>query len=189
MESVISKVRHAFVAEGCHSKQRSSPFLDGPVPCSRCLVAATPKTASGVLNLPVAIASCSFSFQCLAIASARGSSGFGALIRAWILHMRRPRGQEVRQTPGEHNKYPRKCSMCPSPRQPPELSILLSDQQLLFACCQQLSNARQPIPHIPSQQPQPTPHLNKTVRICSAGLHLSLRISRQMRPSLSTFGW
>ena len=31
-------------------------------------------------------------------------------------------------------------------------------------------------------------HLRRTVRICSAGLHLSLRMSKQMRPSLSTFG-
>ena len=30
---------------------------------------------------------------------------------------------------------------------------------------------------------------NKTVRICKAGDHLSLRMSRQMRPNLSTFGW
>jgi hypothetical protein len=33
------------------------------------------------------------------------------------------------------------------------------------------------------------PHLNNTVRICSAGLHLSLRMSKQMRPSLSMLGW
>jgi hypothetical protein len=29
----------------------------------------------------------------------------------------------------------------------------------------------------------------RTVRIWSAGDHLSLRMSRQMRPNLSTFGW
>lgn len=34
---------------------------------------------------PVATASASFSFQCFAILSARGSSGLGALSRAWIL--------------------------------------------------------------------------------------------------------
>lgn len=31
--------------------------------------------------------------------------------------------------------------------------------------------------------------LNNTVLICNAGLHLSFKISRQIRPSLSTFGW
>lgn len=31
--------------------------------------------------------------------------------------------------------------------------------------------------------------LSSTVRICSAGDHLSLRMSRQMRPSLSMLGW
>lgn len=31
--------------------------------------------------------------------------------------------------------------------------------------------------------------LNNTVRICKAGLHLSLRISRQILPNLSTLGW
>lgn len=30
---------------------------------------------------------------------------------------------------------------------------------------------------------------SSTVRIWSAGDHLSLRMSRQMRPSLSMFGW
>ena len=30
---------------------------------------------------------------------------------------------------------------------------------------------------------------NKTVLICKAGLHLSFKISKQIRPSLSTFGW
>ena len=30
-------------------------------------------------------------------------------------------------------------------------------------------------------------YLSSTVRICSAGLHLSFRMSRQMRPSLSMF--
>jgi len=34
-----------------------------------------------------------------------------------------------------------------------------------------------------------TAHLNRTVRICKAGLHLSFSISRHMRPSLSTLGW
>ena len=29
----------------------------------------------------------------------------------------------------------------------------------------------------------------RTVRIWRAGLHLSLRMSKQMRPSLSMFGW
>lgn len=33
------------------------------------------------------------------------------------------------------------------------------------------------------------PYLRSTVRICRAGLHLSLRMSRQMRPSLSMLGW
>ncbi len=31
--------------------------------------------------------------------------------------------------------------------------------------------------------------LNKTVRICNAGDHLSFKISRQIRPSLSILGW
>ena len=30
---------------------------------------------------------------------------------------------------------------------------------------------------------------SKTVLICSAGLHLSFRMSKQIRPSLSILGW
>jgi hypothetical protein len=37
------------------------------------------------MHSPVSTASASFVFQCLAIFSARGSSGFGALNRAWML--------------------------------------------------------------------------------------------------------
>ena len=33
------------------------------------------------------------------------------------------------------------------------------------------------------------PYLSRTVLICSAGLHLSFSMSRQIRPSLSIFGW
>jgi len=36
-------------------------------------------------NIPVSTASASLDFQCLAMFSESGSSGFGALNRAWIL--------------------------------------------------------------------------------------------------------
>jgi hypothetical protein len=36
-------------------------------------------------NLPVSTASASLAFQCFAMLSERGSSGFGALRSAWIL--------------------------------------------------------------------------------------------------------
>ena len=37
------------------------------------------------LHVPVSTASASFAFQCFAMLSERGSSGFGALSSAWML--------------------------------------------------------------------------------------------------------
>ena len=82
---------------------------------------------------PVVTASASLSFQCLAMFSASGSSGLGALSSAWML-----------RTHG------------------------LASALVCLSC-----DARR----------TPWPRLSSTVRICSAGLHLSFRMSRHIRPS------
>lgn len=51
---------------------------------ARCVVVVVRGAGPG--GAPVAMASCSLTFQCLATSSASGSSGFGALSSAWILH-------------------------------------------------------------------------------------------------------
>jgi len=189
------------------------------------------------LQLPVSIASASFSFQCLATLSARGSSGLGALSSAWMLH-KHTRNQSAQAASTEnynqhnhhrdiawhtvHNSQESACRHMPVLRAAlpwhrtsshthlcthPRLSLLLSPlpgevpyigsqwQQDWLTAPESHPAASAVCPGCVCKQPHTCctnhmrSHLNKTVRICSAGLHLSFRISKQMRPSLSMLGW
>jgi hypothetical protein len=98
----------------------------------------------------------------LATLSASGSSGFGALSSAWML-----------QRDGTHSTARQHARPC----------------GLGGTAPQARRSTRAGAKCLPPPTHRTHTHLSSTVRICSAGLHLSLRMSKQMRPSLSMLGW
>lgn len=147
---------------------------------------------------PVSMALASFSFQCLATFSSSGSSGLGADSSAWMLRTRNNRGgvaggRMFAQAAAAHEAARRqeRAARCLCHAQPTMDGGWVINGPGSPGCFRASKHPPPP----PRLLPKPLASscfktdLSSTVRICSAGLHLSLRMSRQMRPSLSMFGW
>jgi len=143
---------------------------------------------------PVATASASSLFQCLAIFSARGSSGLGALKSAWILpelanmkycHWAAP-GSPPNPLNNQHSKLNSKVTLKAAPSDPFQSIQNLQEMKIfpvqlkLFRCWNfpKSTNKQRDQNHQNLKA-----NLSKTVRIWSAGLHLSFSMSKHMRPS------
>jgi len=151
------------------------------------LTTAPAELATG--SAPVATASASLSFQWRATFSASGSSGLGALSSAWMLRARHAHASQRRcWAPKTHHRH------ISSHAAPVLLQVGKARRDGLSA-----ATLKSPWPNAGTHCRCSTERwrgavaeaarLIRTVRICRAGLHLSFRMSRQMRPSLSMLGW
>ena len=152
---------------------------NGPTLIAACRFCTTEET----WHAPVATASASLSFQCRATFSARGSSGLGALSSAWMLRARSSWlwVAELRSAHRSGASVP--CCHFETGTKLPTLGSEQHAQRHARSSAPRCSVAKR------AALAGLDPHLIKTVRICRAGLHLSFRMSRQMRPSLSMLGW